>query len=271
MELNKPPFFIVGCVRSGTTMIRNLLKNYPHLVCPEETHFFRWSWPIGTLRYRNIYQHLKPLDQHRAMDGITDDEIFHMMDTCTSRKDFNDMYMKRFVEVKKQELPEDIRHKVRWFDKTPQNLYGVLLIAAELPEARFIHIYRNPLDVVASLIVGKVMKSQSVLDAANYWREAIMIMHQFTQAYPERILTINYEEFLKTPFEGMTEMSEFIGEEMVMSRQELAHVKSSNHKYREVLSDEQIKDVIRICKPAMEFAGINFDVEELNDPRFQPA
>ena len=45
-------FFIVGCVRSGTTLLRNILREHPKLACPEETHFFRWSWPFRTQRFR---------------------------------------------------------------------------------------------------------------------------------------------------------------------------------------------------------------------------
>ena len=42
------PFFVLGCVRSGTTMLRDALRMHPHLACPEETHFFRWGEPFGS-------------------------------------------------------------------------------------------------------------------------------------------------------------------------------------------------------------------------------
>ena len=38
-----PPLFLVGCVRSGTTLTRDLLRRVPGVICPEETHFLRWS------------------------------------------------------------------------------------------------------------------------------------------------------------------------------------------------------------------------------------
>ena len=45
------PFFVLGCVRSGTTLLRDILRQHPRLESPEETHFFRWSDPYGSPRY----------------------------------------------------------------------------------------------------------------------------------------------------------------------------------------------------------------------------
>ena len=63
----------------------------------------------------------------------------------------------------------------RWFDKTPQNVFGLLLLGFDYPESRFVHVYRNPLNVVASLKVGKVMKLDDPVAASNYWRESVAI------------------------------------------------------------------------------------------------
>ena len=49
----------------------------------------------------------------------------------------------------------------RWFDKTPQNIYGLTLLSAVYPEAKFVCIVRHPLNVVASLKRGKVMAAHS--------------------------------------------------------------------------------------------------------------
>ena len=42
------PLFIIGSVRSGTTLTRYLLRRVPNFICPEETHFFRWAEPVRT-------------------------------------------------------------------------------------------------------------------------------------------------------------------------------------------------------------------------------
>ena len=48
-KTSRPPFFILGCVRSGTTMLRNALRLHPNLASPEETHFYRWGEPFGSV------------------------------------------------------------------------------------------------------------------------------------------------------------------------------------------------------------------------------
>ena len=36
--MKKPPIFIVGCPRSGTTLIRVILDSHPNICCGPETH-----------------------------------------------------------------------------------------------------------------------------------------------------------------------------------------------------------------------------------------
>ena len=35
------PLFVIGCPRSGTTLLRLILDSHPRISCGEETHFLR--------------------------------------------------------------------------------------------------------------------------------------------------------------------------------------------------------------------------------------
>ncbi len=59
------PFFLVGCVRSGTTLLCNLLRLHPHLECPEETHIFRWALPFGSHQYLNHFRRPEIMKHHK--------------------------------------------------------------------------------------------------------------------------------------------------------------------------------------------------------------
>jgi hypothetical protein len=37
--MSDSPIFIVGCPRSGTNLLRDLLRSHPHLAFPDESHF----------------------------------------------------------------------------------------------------------------------------------------------------------------------------------------------------------------------------------------
>ncbi|HNE26739.1 MAG TPA: sulfotransferase, partial [Pseudomonadales bacterium] len=63
--LDNTPFFILGCVRSGTTLLRDILRIHPRLESPEETHFFRWADPYASPRYERNYVGVKLFKNHR--------------------------------------------------------------------------------------------------------------------------------------------------------------------------------------------------------------
>jgi len=137
------PFFIVGSPRSGTTLLRDLLREHPRLECPEETHFFRWADPFGSPKFTTHYK-TKLFREHRALDKIPEFDFDLMLKYAHSREHLAYDYGRNYLKVRGK--PE-----ARLYDKTPQNVYGIFLINAIYPNARFIHIYRNPLNVVASL------------------------------------------------------------------------------------------------------------------------
>ncbi len=157
----KPPFFILGCVRSGTTLLRDVLRLHPGLICPEETHFFRWGDPFGTPRYDHPYIKNAPIRKQREMDGISDYEARICLKLSWDRKELANGYAHLYAQ-------KIGRQGARWFDKTPQNVYGILLISSLFPDAKFIHIHRNPLNVVTSLLQGKVMPVHPLKGAINY-------------------------------------------------------------------------------------------------------
>src|SRR4051794_38128493 len=97
-EARSAPFFILGFVRSGTTMLRDVLRRHPHLAAPEETHLFRWTEPFGTEAYARGVSSNPVLKRHRAMDGITEEEFAAMLAASQSRADLYNRYMKLFIE-----------------------------------------------------------------------------------------------------------------------------------------------------------------------------
>ena len=65
-----------------------------------------------------------------------------------------------------------------------------------MPKARFLHLVRNPLNVVASLVLGRQVKIPDIHGACNYWIEAVQIMATVQTAYPDRVLTVRYEDLV---------------------------------------------------------------------------
>lgn len=201
----RPPFFIIGCVRSGTTMLRDALRLHPHLACPEETNFFRWGEVPGTDNFSRMLATNPVLQHHRQLDGISEEEFAQMLWQCESRADLYSRYMALYIARNKPTA-------TRWFDKTPQNVYGALLAATTVHKSRFVHIVRNPVNVVSSLRIGKVVKVESLNGAISYWNEATSIVRGLRRAFPGRVYELRYEDFVADPMPNLQRLLHFLGE-----------------------------------------------------------
>ena len=137
LETKTPPpsLFILGCVRSGTTLIRNLLLKQEKIICPQETHYYRYGEPFKTDTYRNQINQ-KILKFHRELDGISHEEFMKIYRKSRNRRQLMEGYISFMA---KQSGLNDFK----WFDKTPQNIYGLSMIMADFPRAKFLSMVRN--------------------------------------------------------------------------------------------------------------------------------
>lgn len=248
------PFFILGSPRSGTTLLRDLLREHPRLECPEETHFFRWSDPFASPKFISHYK-TKLFKEHRAMDHIGEIQFAAMMEGLHSREhlayDYGYYYLKAIGK------PD-----ARLYDKTPQNFYGIFLINAIYPEAKFIHIYRNPLNVVASLMEGKVMPVHSLRGAINSWTESMLLLEQFKKFKPELLLEICYEDMAADPDPYLKKILEFVGEDPKLLPSQKSKTHKEKNKYRDKLSEQEIQIVLDKCEPYLSRYGYSNQPEE---------
>jgi len=235
--MNNTPFFILGCVRSGTTLLRDILRLHPRLESPEETHFFRWSFPLGTKLYEASYSGKKLFIEHREMDGVEHFDFYVALSITEDRKALMDWYGNEIL--KKSDNLEG-----RWFDKTPQNVYGLLLINEYYPESKFIHIHRHPLNVVASLMKGEVMPENEMRGAINYWMESMIIFNQFKQLAPDRLLEVEYESLVKNPRDHTRKILAFLGEDDSVFDYKKIKTHAEKNKYKKVLTSAQVDEVM---------------------------
>ncbi len=233
-------------------MLRDLLRSVPGLYCPEETHFYRWGQPYRTPQYQRQYLKNKTLERHRDLDGITEEEVIDLFDRSHSRREFTDGYLALYLE--KLGAPAG----ARWFDKTPQNVFGLSMLAHDYPQSRFVHLYRNPLNVVASLKVGKVMSLPDPVAAANYWRESVIIAETFRAANPHRMVSVSYEDLTHRPVTEVDAICEFVGVE-TPDGSELSGVKPEANQFERVLEAETIALVRTITASVVEEYGYHFE------------
>jgi glycosyltransferase involved in cell wall biosynthesis len=140
-------FFLVGCPRSGTTLLQSMLAAHPRLASFPESHFFTSLVPA----------HLQPCtagvaarsarrDFHAYLKRIDRPELGRRL---TRRAHLMRQFVRRFVGILDELATE--RGKDHWLEKTPDHLHVIASIEKYLPAARFIHLLRRGEDVVASL------------------------------------------------------------------------------------------------------------------------
>ena len=237
------PFFIVGSVLSGTTLLRNIIREHPNLICPEETHMFRWGTPFASEEYNTLYKNADTLKLHRNIDGISEDKFAEILGGSVDRKSFMINYFHAFKEIKQNQ-------GARCFDKSPQNVYGMVLIKACFPEAKFIHIVRNPINVVASILNGHPDLSKNILGAINYWKEAILIIKTLKQCWKDDIYEFRYEDFCLEPRSELDSLLSFLDEELYDFKF-VEKIHKTHNDYKNILKDEEVNQIKTELKDLM--------------------
>jgi len=138
--------FLVGCPRSGTTLLQSLLAAHPLVTSFPETHFFvdlvpsrAWARRLGLVSRRAGAR----LALIRA--GIGPDAP----PVAPPRLPLMSQWAAAFVRL----LDETTRMRGRawWVEKTPGHIQRIPEITRYVPGARFIHLLRDGAEVVASL------------------------------------------------------------------------------------------------------------------------
>lgn len=165
-----PRLFVVGCPRSGTTLVQSFLAAHRDVHGFPETHFFyRLPAARGPRRWLGLV----------AADLVPDlgDVARHLgrPDTRWPRP----RTVRRTVEAFTRTADEVARDAGRrtWSEKTPADLYAVDLIERLVPRARFVHVVRDGAEVVASLcaVAPGWGSSYTVDTALDTWRECVAI------------------------------------------------------------------------------------------------
>ncbi|MBN2420501.1 MAG: sulfotransferase [Deltaproteobacteria bacterium] len=145
----KGRFFLVGCPRSGTTLLQSLLASHTEVASFPETHLLvatgrTWRGRICT-RLGLVSPEMK-----RQFEWFLDKTgNSRMINALPGRPFFIRQYATAAVNTLDTiALEHDSRY---WIEKTPGHLHYIPIIERHVPGAKFVHLLRNGEDVVRSL------------------------------------------------------------------------------------------------------------------------
>ncbi|OGE23125.1 MAG: hypothetical protein A3J42_01225 [Candidatus Dadabacteria bacterium RIFCSPHIGHO2_12_FULL_53_21] len=199
------PIFIVGCPRSGTKLIRDLLRSHPNITFPYESHFIPRFYKL----YGNPGNEAEAVKIAAAILGIYWVRAFKLSQTPSSFSEcrsYGEIVSRIFMEWAGRD------GKPRWGDKTPQYVTEIPALIEIFPSCKILHIYRDGRDVALSYI-KQWYGPGNVYAAARAWRRMVTKgRDDGGRAGPERYMEVRYETLLEDPREIKEEVCEFIGE-----------------------------------------------------------
>jgi len=210
----KAPVFIVGCPRSGTSLLYHLLLSAGGFA------EFRTQMNVYDV-LEPIYGDLGQLKNKRAamkewlsskgfqVSGLDAADIeAKILAECRGASDF----LRIIMEAVAQRQGVD-----RWIDSGPTNVPHMLRIKQDLPDALFIHIIRDARNVALSLDKRAWSrplpwdKKNSLLAAGLYWEWIVRKGRRFGSALGSSYTEVRYEELVQDPRPGLARLSTFLG------------------------------------------------------------
>lgn len=207
-----PPFFILGCPRSGTTLLQVLLDSHPALAIPPESFIFdRFGPLLGTYGDLADPARLRAL----AADVLADERIRDWGLRATPAE-----LLERTAERSAAGLFDALfslyarqSGKTRWGDKTPQHALRIPELLAVYPGARIIHLIRDGRDVAEStarIAIGPC----SILAIARRWRRYMETVAAASAGLPaDQFLEVRFEDLVRDPAAARRRIMSFIGED----------------------------------------------------------
>lgn len=210
LPLEKPPFFILGSQRSGTTMLRLMLNNHRNLCIPHESAFITLYYPL--------LQAYGDLSQKEAQQKLLADVAQHRLvvrgDLIPSQEKVLEHDIKDYRSFIEAVFSAYAAHhgKKRWGDKTPFYTPDIDVIRRIFPDCKIIHLVRDGRDVMVSQKNINWM-SRNLVKLARDWQWKTTLVHKIGSIIGDDFLEVKYETLVRQPEETLKVICEFLGED----------------------------------------------------------
>ena len=243
MDSNR--LFLVGCPRSGTTLLQSMVASHSQVVSFPETHFFSETLPINKLLRRLKIHGSKSKSFVRQFLESNN----YPVDPFESTRSyyFYSNWCEKLIEVLDSIIEYESKHiqptdNVWGLEKTPRHLHYISSIARAAPESRFLHILRHGPDVVASMhLATKEYPEQwdgqrSVEKCIQWWNNSIRASMKYRDQRNHHFVT--YEQLIEQPAKVLKSITSFLGLEFEESMIDEFHQTASSL----TTEEEQWKD-----------------------------
>ncbi len=217
----RPPIFVVGFPRSGTTYLQSLIATQKIVSFPESHFFASISGKAGM--HNSVFLCKDQLEKalvhiQKMMDFFISqkikDEIYFIFNTRSLiKKNLFELVLIDYLKQKNKDIGSQF-----WLEKTPNNIRFLKEINIWYPEAKFIVIIRHPLAAINSFYEKLIEYRQPYLQLANQWIQSISSAEVFQKQLPSKIYIVKYENLLISTDDEMKSLFKFLNLPLEISK-----------------------------------------------------
>ena len=207
------PIFLVGCARSGTTLLSVMMHAHPRIAMPPETRFL-----VPVYRDRATFGDLTQADNRRKLALAMTGKGTKFADLDLDRKQVVEEIVAgpptigSAAGILWRRFAAD-RGKVRWGEKRPAYWQNMDVILRMFPDAQIIHLVRDGRACVASLKQVD-WYSNSARTAMTAWSLAEARLTRLGRRLPaDSYHHLRYEDLLADPRSELQSLCRFLGED----------------------------------------------------------
>jgi protein-tyrosine sulfotransferase len=234
------PIFILGSHKSGTSLLRSLLDGAEGLfVIPTEIHFFQYAgfWVDYALRparpqeltfeqwVQTLVQQVKHVNAEASVVGATGDNILpgrwdvnafsEYLRTRAVRyfeeKNYQGL-LNSYIEALHVSLFREPPVAQRFVEKSVEQAEYAELIHRLYPDAKFLHVVRNPYATLVA--IRRHMSQKNRYPFLNKAINALENSYYYLYRNPlliDEYLILRYEDLVNKPSDTMQKVAEFVG------------------------------------------------------------
>jgi hypothetical protein len=226
------PVFIFGSHKSGTSLLRSLLDSHPDLhVLPRETHFFRnagyWidyglmrRYPVQLSKEEILRNTISSIEgQNSSKDRFSDNPHFKGFD------------LEKFRVILPENLPDDhgelfgvimgalyasyyggdVPEECRIVEKSVEHAEYAGIIRKHFPDAKFIHVLRNPYATVVAIRRSREKRKYPKMKriAASLYNSYYNLFKNLEEQ--NDYLIVKYEDLVRDTEEEMRKITQYLG------------------------------------------------------------
>jgi LPS sulfotransferase NodH len=253
MDRKRSPVFVMGCHRSGTNLLYDMLLSsggfaiYRGLLPIYEVLIPRFGSMASRSNRENLLESWLRSKGFRRTGLDAEQLSARILNECRTSGDFIRIVMESVAENQQAQ---------RWAVYDPDNVLHIERLKRDIPNALFVHIIRDGRDIALSLkkmggftpLPWDRGQTDSLVATSLYWEWMVHQGRAHGRRFPADYIEIRYEDLITNPYETLAKLGGFIDHDLNYDRIQragLGRLSETNSSFREEGAQERINPLGR--------------------------